>query len=167
MRKSTIAFLMTLPLIVLLVLLVAYPAGSTIWLSMLDRGMTKFVGFDNFAVLFASARFWRIVGQTSFFAITAVAIKAILGFAAAHFMHNIPVRAQRRWRGVLLAPWVIPPALSVIMLAWRELFDPSFGVPPTGPCNTSAFPRSHGSPSPSGRASASSWQSCGWALRSS
>ena len=127
MRKSTIAFLMTLPLIVLLVALVAYPAGSAIWLSMLDRSMTKFVGFDNFSALFfESTRFWRIVGQTSFFAVTAVVIKAILGFAAAHFMHNIPVRAQRKWRGVLLAPWVIPPALSV--LAWRELFDPSFGV---------------------------------------
>ena len=126
MRKSTIAFLMTLPLIVLLVLLVAYPAGSAIWLSMLDRGMTKFIGGDNFALLFASGRFWRIVGQTSLFAITAVVCKAILGFAAAHFMHNIPTRAQRKWRGLLLAPWVIPPALSV--LAWRELFDPSFGV---------------------------------------
>jgi len=111
---------------VLLVLLVAYPAGSAIWLSMLDRGMTKFVGFDNFALLFASERFWRIVWQTSLFAITAVVCKAILGFAAAHFMHNVPIRAQRKFRGLLLAPWVIPPALSV--LAWRELFDPSFSV---------------------------------------
>jgi multiple sugar transport system permease protein len=124
MRKSTLAFLMTLPLIVLLVALVAYPAGSAIWLSMLDKTMTRFVGLDNFALLFASPRFWRVVWQTSLFAIVAVACKAVLGFAAAHFMHNIPGRAQRRWRGLLLVSWVIPPALST--LAWRELFDPSF-----------------------------------------
>jgi multiple sugar transport system permease protein len=126
MRKSTLAFLMTLPLITLLVALVAYPAGSAIHLSMLDRRMETFVGLANFARLFDSDKFWRIVFQTSLLAITAVAGKALVGFAAAHFMHNIPTRGQRKWRGMLLVPWVIPPALST--LAWRELFDPSFSA---------------------------------------
>ena len=125
-RKSTVGFLMTLPLITLLVALVAYPAGSAIYLSMLDRGMTKFVGLGNFARLFGSDRFWRVVYQTCLLAITAVVCKAIIGFAAAHFMHNIPTRGQRKWRGMLLVPWVIPPAMST--LAWRELFDPSFSA---------------------------------------
>src|SRR5512143_274240 len=105
-RKSTIAFLMTLPLITLMVVLVAYPAASAIYLSMLNRGMTKFVGLDNFAYLFGRERFWMIFWQTSLFAITAVLCKAIIGFAAAHFMHNIPSRGQRKWRGMLLVPWV-------------------------------------------------------------
>jgi multiple sugar transport system permease protein len=125
-RRSTIAFLMTLPLITLMVVLVAYPAGSAIYLSMLDKRMTKFVGLGNFALLFGSDRFWMVVFQTSLFAVTAVACKAIIGFAAAHFMHNIPARGQRKWRGMLLVPWVIPPAMST--LAWRELFDPSFSA---------------------------------------
>jgi len=125
-RKSTIGFLMTLPLITLLIVLVAYPAGSAIYLSMLDRGMTKFVGFDNFARLFASQRFWAIIYQTSLFAVVAVACQAIIGFAVAHSLHNIPARGQRKWRGMLLVPWVIPPAMS--MLAWRQLFDPSFSA---------------------------------------
>ena len=123
-RKSTVAFLMTLPLIILVIVLVAYPAASAIYLSMLDRGMTRFVGFGNFAYLFGRHRFWMIVYQTSLFAVGAVVCKAILGFAAAHFMHNIPARGQRTWRGMLLVPWVIPPAMST--LAWRELLDPSF-----------------------------------------
>lgn len=121
-RKSTLAFAMTLPLITLMIGLVAYPAGSAIHLSMLDRSMTKFVGLDNFARLFASDKFWMIFYQTSLFALVAVAGKAILGFAAAHLMHNIPARGQRKWRGMLLVPWVIPPTMSV--LAWRQLFDP-------------------------------------------
>ncbi len=125
-RRSTIAFLMTLPLIVLITVLVAYPAGSAIYLAMLDKGMTKIVGFDNFARLFGSHRFWTIFYQTSLFAITAVACKTILGFAAAHLMHNLPARGQRKWRGMLLVPWVIPPTLSV--LAWRELLDPSYSA---------------------------------------
>jgi multiple sugar transport system permease protein len=125
-RRSTVAFLMTLPLIVLMLLLVAYPAGCAVYLSMLDRSMTRFVGADNFALLFGSPKFWRVVYQTSLFAITAVACKAVLGFAAAHFMHNLPLRGQRKWRGMLLVPWVIPPSMSV--LAWHELFDPSFSA---------------------------------------
>ncbi len=125
-RRSTIAFLMTLPLITLLIVLVAYPAGSAIYLSMLDRGMMQFVGLGNFTLLFGSGRFWRVVYQTSLFAIGAVVCKAVIGFTAAHFMHNIPTRGQRKWRGMLLVPWVIPPALST--LAWRELFDPSFSA---------------------------------------
>ncbi len=125
-RKSTVAVLMTLPLVTSLSVLVAYPAGAAIYLSMLDRGMTQFVGLGNFALLFGSDKFWRVFYQTCLFAITAVACKAIIGFAAAHFMHNIPTRGQRKWRGFLLIPWVIPPAMST--LAWRELFDPSFSA---------------------------------------
>jgi multiple sugar transport system permease protein len=125
-RKSTIAFLMTLPLITLIIVLVACPAGYAIYLSMLNRGMTKFIGLDNFAFLFSRDRFWMVVYQTSLFAITAVVFKAIIGFVAAHLMYNIPTRGQRKWRGMLLVPWVIPPAMSV--LAWRLLFDPSFSA---------------------------------------
>lgn len=125
-RRSTIAFLMTLPLITLLIVLVAYPAGSAIYLSMLNKSMTKLVGFANFARLFGSDRFWVLVCQTSLLAITAVVFQAIIGFAAAHFMHNIPNRGQRKWRGILLVPWVIPPVMGT--LAWRQLFDPSFSA---------------------------------------
>jgi multiple sugar transport system permease protein len=125
-RKSTIAFLMTLPLLTLMIALVAYPAGYAIWLSMLDRGMTKFVGLGNFAFLFGRHTFWMVVYQTCLFAITAVVLKAIIGFVVAHFVHNIPSKGQRKWRGMLLVPWVIPAAMSV--LAWRLLFDPSFSA---------------------------------------
>ena len=63
-RKSTIAFLMALPLILLIAILVAYPAGYAIWLSMLNKSMTKFVGFGNFDFLFKRATFWEIVLQS-------------------------------------------------------------------------------------------------------
>jgi multiple sugar transport system permease protein len=125
-RRSTIAFLMTLPLLTLIVVLVAYPAGFAIYLSMLDRTMTRFVGLDNFAFLIGRERFWMVLYQTSLFAVIAVIIKAIIGFVLAHLMDNIPTKGQRLWRGLILVPWVIPPAMST--LAWRTLFDPSFSA---------------------------------------
>jgi len=123
-RRSTIAFLMTLPLIVLLLVLVAYPAGFAIWISMLDWTMTRFVGLRNFEYLLGRDRFWLTLFNTALFALVGVVVKALIGFAAAHFIDNIPARRQRRWRGMLLLPWVIPPAMGA--LGWRLLFDPSF-----------------------------------------
>ena len=125
-RKSTLAFLMTLPLLTLMIVLVAYPAGFAIWISMLDRTMTRFVGLDNFAYLLGRERFWMTLYQTCAFAVIGVLLKAVIGFVGAHLVHNLPTRGQRKWRGMLLVPWVIPAAMSV--LGWRLLFEPSFGA---------------------------------------
>src|SRR5215471_2337947 len=97
-RKSTIAFLMTLPLILLVALLALY----SIHLATLNKSMERFVGFGNFLFLFKRETFWMVVRQSCIFAITAVIFKALIGFIVAHFVHNIPSRGQRKWRGMLL-----------------------------------------------------------------
>jgi multiple sugar transport system permease protein len=125
-RKSTVAFLMALPLIVIIFGLVAYPAGYAVHLATLNKGMERFVGFGNFDFLFGRDTFWMVVRQSVLFAVTAVIFKALIGFVVAHFVHNIPARGQRKWRGMLLVPWVIPPAMST--LAWLWLFDPSYSA---------------------------------------
>jgi multiple sugar transport system permease protein len=117
---------MTLPLILLILVLVAYPAGYAIYLAMLNKGMNKFVGLGNFEYLFGREIFWMVVYQSCLFTFTAVFFKVIIGFALAHLVHNIPGKGQRKWRGMLLVPWVIPPAMST--LAWRWLFDPSYSA---------------------------------------
>jgi multiple sugar transport system permease protein len=88
--------------------------------------MERFVGFGNFTFLFKRETFWMVVQQSCIFAITAVIFKALIGFIVAHFVHNIPGKGQRKWRGMLLVPWVIPPAMSC--LAWLWLFDPSYSA---------------------------------------
>ncbi|HYF07709.1 MAG TPA: sugar ABC transporter permease [Acetobacteraceae bacterium] len=130
-RRSTIAFLMTLPLLVVIVGLVVYPAAFAIYLSTLNRRMTAFIegdwlptGLGNFEILFDSDTFWMVAWQSCFFAITAVILKALIGFWLAHMLHHIPAKGQRKWRGMLLVPWVIPPALST--LGWWWMFDPSY-----------------------------------------
>jgi multiple sugar transport system permease protein len=123
-RRSSIAFLMALPLLIVVGGLIAYPAAYGIYLSMLNRRMTAFIGLGNFEILFESDTFWDVVFQSCFFAITAVTVKALIGFWLAHMLHDIPDKGQRKWRGMLLVPWVIPPALST--LGWWWMFDPSY-----------------------------------------
>jgi multiple sugar transport system permease protein len=125
-RRSWIAFAMALPLIALIGALVIYPAFYSAWLAMLNKGMERFVGLANFTFLFKRDLFWMVVKQSVIFAVSAVLFKALIGFVVAHFVHNIPAKGQRKWRGMLLVPWVIPPAMST--LAWFWLFDPSYSA---------------------------------------
>src|SRR6476661_6361017 len=106
-RKSTSAFLMTLPLILLIGLLVIYPAFYSVHLATLNKSMQRFVGIGNFEFLFKRETFWLVVKQSCIFALTAVFFKALIGFIVAHLVHNVPSNKQRRWRGMLLIPWVI------------------------------------------------------------
>ena len=125
-RKSTIAFLMAFPLIALIGGLVVYPALYSIHLALLNRTLENFVGLANFSFLFKRDLFWMVVKQSCIFAVSAVLFKALMGFCLAHFVHNVPAKKQRRWRGMLLIPWVIPPAMST--LGWFWLFDPSYSA---------------------------------------
>jgi multiple sugar transport system permease protein len=127
-RRSTTALLLCAPLIVLIVGLKIYPTFYAMFLSMLDRKMVNFVGLDNFAFLLDRGwhTFSMVVFQSCLFALTAVIMKALVGFILAHLMHNIRGKNQRIWRGLLLVPWVIPLALST--LTWWWLFDPSYSA---------------------------------------
>ena len=125
-RRSTTALLLCAPLIVLIVGLKVYPTFYAIFLSMLDRKMENFVGLNNFIYLLNRPSFQLVIFQSCLFAVTAVVMKATLGFVLAHLMHNIRGKNQRIWRGLLLVPWVIP--LSLSTLSWWWLFDPSYSA---------------------------------------
>jgi multiple sugar transport system permease protein len=102
---------------------VIYPFGYAIYLSLLNKAETEFVGLENFFFLLNRQTFWLVFQQSVLFALTAVFFKALIGFICAHLIHNVPARGQRVWRGLALIPWVMPPALST--LGWWWLFDPT------------------------------------------
>ncbi len=125
-RRSTLAFLMALPLLAVIGGLVVYPFFYAIELSMLNKRMTRFVGLDNYVFLLGRETFQLVIFQSVLFAVTAVIAKAAIGFILAHVLHELPARGQKLWRGMLLVPWVIPPAITT--LAWWWLFDPSYSA---------------------------------------
>jgi len=125
-RRSTTALALALPLILLISGLVIYPAFFAMYLSMLDRKMEHFTGLRNILFLLHFDTFWMVVKQSCIFAISAVFFKALIGFVTWHLVHNLPPKGQRKWRGMLLVPWVIPTAMSTI--AWFWLFDPSYSA---------------------------------------
>jgi multiple sugar transport system permease protein len=122
-RRSTVALLMCLPLMIIVAGLVIYPACYSIYLSMLNRSQTHFIGLGNFKFLLGRDVFQMVVEQTAIFALSAVFFKALIGLITAHLINNLPAKGQRKWRGMMLVPWVIPLALS--SLGWWWLFDPT------------------------------------------
>jgi multiple sugar transport system permease protein len=121
-RRSTIAVLMCLPLIVIVAGLIL--SGLVLDLfSMLNKAQTRFVGLDNFSYLLRRDTSPMVVEQSAIFALSAVFFKALIGLVTAHLVNNLPSKGQRKWRGMLLVPWVIPLALST--LGWWWLFDPT------------------------------------------
>jgi multiple sugar transport system permease protein len=122
-RRSTIALLMCLPLILIVACLILYPAIYSIYLSMLNKSQTRFIGLGNYSFLLSRDVFWMVVKQSAIFTLSAVFFKTLIGLITAHLINNLPAKGQRKWRGMLLVPWVIPLALS--SLGWWWLFDPT------------------------------------------
>jgi multiple sugar transport system permease protein len=125
-RKSTLGVVLVLPLLVLIGGLIAYPFVYSLYLAMLNKRETAFVGLSNFLFLFKRDTFWMVVRQSCLFALTAVFFKALIGFIVAHLIHALPDKRQRLWRGLSLVPWVMPPALST--LGWWWLYDPTYSA---------------------------------------
>src|SRR4029450_2368822 len=111
-QRSTIAFLMCLPLVAIIFSLVIYPAFYSIYLSMLHKAQTRFVGRGSFSFLLSRDVFWMVVWQSAIFALSAVFFKAVIGLITAHLINKLPAKGQRKWRGMLLVPAGVPLSLS-------------------------------------------------------
>jgi len=74
-RRSLAALALCSPLILLIVCLKIYPTFYAVFLSMLDRKMNNFVGFDNFAFMISRPSFQLVIFQSVLFAVTAVILR--------------------------------------------------------------------------------------------
>ena len=89
-RRSTLAFMLCIPLLILVFGLIVYPFFYSIFLSMLNKRETKFVWFANYLFLFKRDTFWMVVRQSVLFTLTAVFFKALIGFIMAHLIDFLP-----------------------------------------------------------------------------
>src|SRR5712692_11005415 len=117
-----------LPTVLMLVGLVLYPFFYAIWLSFTDKTIGspgQFVGLKNFRYVLAWPPFSTALVNTLVFTVSAVAIKFVLGMAAALVL-NQQIRGRNFFRAFLLLPWVMP--AFVVYLVWRWLYDPLSGL---------------------------------------
>jgi sn-glycerol 3-phosphate transport system permease protein len=90
---------------------------------------TVFVGWDNFAALFADPDYLGSFAITAVFS-AAVALLALAPGLLLAVMADRVVRGAAFYRTVLLLPYAIAPAIAGVL--WMFLFNPSIGVVAAG-----------------------------------
>jgi ABC-type sugar transport system permease subunit len=123
-----LGFLFVLPIVVLVLVLVAYPFCYAIYLSMTRKfvGMPPvFVGLENYIRLASDGFFQRAVWNSVIFTFGSVIFKLALGMAMALVLTS-KIRFRNVFTGILLVPWVAPTVVSALNFLW--IYDGSLGV---------------------------------------
>jgi multiple sugar transport system permease protein len=113
-------------------LVAAFPIGYAVWLSLNEysvrvEGLSRFVGFDNYAdELWGenSSQFWDAFLNTFIFTGISVSIELVLGVAFALAMHQA-FRGRALLRATVLVPWAVLTFGSGLL--WRSIFEPNLG----------------------------------------
>jgi multiple sugar transport system permease protein len=122
-QEAVLAYAFLTPIVVIMLVLIAYPFLNALYLSMTDKIVGYppiFVGLKNYLDLWESSQYRRVVYNSVVFTVASVAIKLTLGMAMALVL-NRALSGWQFFRGLLLLPWIIPTV--VIAITWRWLFD--------------------------------------------
>jgi multiple sugar transport system permease protein len=123
-RDFALGYSLLLPLLVVIFLLLAYPIGMALWITLQDKtiGMPgRFIGLENYrALLLDDPFFWQVVRNGFLFTFGSVALKLVVGMIMALVL-NQPLRWRGLFRGLLLMPWVAPTVVTA--LTWRWMLD--------------------------------------------
>ncbi len=118
-----IGYLFVLPLVVLVLLLIAYPLGSAVYLSLTEKYVgypPRFVGLKNYVELTGDPVFRKVMWNSAVFTVASVTVKLLIGLLMALSLHQA-LFARRLVRGILLLQWVVPTVITA--LAWHWMFD--------------------------------------------
>ena len=118
-----VGYLFVLPLVVLVLLLIAYPLGRAVYLSLTEKYVgypPRFVGLKNYVELTGDPVFRKVVWNSAVFTVASVTVKLMIGLLMALSLHQA-LFARRLVRGILLLPWVVPTVITA--LAWHWMFD--------------------------------------------
>jgi ABC-type sugar transport system permease subunit len=128
--EKTLGVMLLAPAFVLLALIVAYPIGKLIWNSFHDLrlsggGGIKFVGFENYLLVFKDPDFWNATRNTVLITLITVPGALVVGMGLA-LLANLPFKRKWPVRLALLLPWALPLAFAGLIFAW--FFHTEYGV---------------------------------------
>jgi multiple sugar transport system permease protein len=118
-----------LPFLVVYAAFVLWPLLYGLGLSFFDtslvRAESRFVGLDNYALLFSDPEVWRTLGVTILFTIGST-IPLVLVALVMALLVQTGVRGQWFWRFAYFAPFLLP--VATVALIWEWLFSGDFGL---------------------------------------
>lgn len=129
-REKRTGWWLTLPAMLVLLLVYAYPIASAFVQSFTTENLSTnlepaFAGVENYTRMAQDGRFWASLRNTAIFTTASLVIELVLGMAIALTL-NQAFRGRGWVRTSAILPWALPTAL--IALAWRWIFNDEFGV---------------------------------------
>ncbi|WP_404444783.1 sugar ABC transporter permease [Microbacterium marinum] len=127
-REFILQILCITPPILLLIVLIGYPLVQTLFLSVSQSTLINpepiFVGFQNFATIFATSQFWSVLVNSIIWTIGITIGQTVLGMLAALIL-NRRFLGRTALRALVVIPWVMPGVIAGVL--WKLLYDPSLG----------------------------------------
>jgi arabinogalactan oligomer/maltooligosaccharide transport system permease protein len=142
LERHWYAWAMVAPVVIVITILVLYPLGRGLFLSLTDAnesnlGRTvgpnhipstyRFVGLDNYWNLLSGreGHFYPVLIWTVIWTLICVVLHFGLGLGLALMLHQ-KARFRTGYRIMLILPWAVPPFVSVF--AWRLLLNGPGGI---------------------------------------
>jgi len=130
-RETAFAWALIFPSFVFIGVIIFYPMGLSLYLSLFQVDLTRrgagtpFVGLANYIDILKSGYFWSSVGRTAYFTVVSIAIEMVLGLFIALLL-NEKFRGRGILRSLLLLPWALPITVDAIM--WKWIFNANYGA---------------------------------------
>jgi multiple sugar transport system permease protein len=128
--ERVLGYVLLLPAVLYIALLIGYPFVLALWIAVTNQTVgnpatAKFVGLDNFAWAIQNSIFQTALRNTILLTVGTEIVKMLLGTTLA-FLLIRPFKGRGIARALIIIPWAIPIAISVI--AWRWMFDSQYSV---------------------------------------
>ena len=127
-REEVLGYVLVAPVVLILLVLVAYPFFYAIQLSLTNRTIGnpgQFVGLDTILGLWQNGIYRQTLRNTLIFTAGATVLKLFIGLGVA-LLINERFPGRKLVRSAILLPWIVPTVLSG--LAWQWMFTPNFSV---------------------------------------
>ena len=133
-RDWRLGYAMALPVVLVILGLIAYPLGYSVWLSLQDikvGGQGTFAGLGNYSKLLLDTTsrihgdFLNSVRVSLVYTGGALLGKFVLGMTMALIL-SAQIKARNFWRALLFLPWSIPAVVSAY--SWKWIYNDVNGV---------------------------------------
>jgi N,N'-diacetylchitobiose transport system permease protein len=131
--ERTIPYLLLAPAVVVMLVLLGWPALQVIGISFrkldlgeLVRGELVWVGLDNYTSVLADPEFWTITMRTVVFTAAVVAGTILLGMAIALLMRHLSGPVRVVLQVTLVLAWATPILATTTVFQW--IFDQQYGI---------------------------------------
>ena len=126
---TTRAWLLMLPLLVVMIAVIGWPLIDSVRLSFTDAKLVgtegSFVGLDNYAKVLGGSNFQRALVTTTWFAVVSVTAEMVVGVLAALLL-NQQFRGRTALRALMILPWALPTVVNATL--WRLIYNPEYGA---------------------------------------